>query len=417
MKMAKVALVRAQFDVVIVGGGAAGITVAAQLRKHRPSLSGGLIEPSEEHAYQPGWTLVGAGVFTREQTIKREAGLIPSGVEWIKGSVTEFRPVANQVILANGRAVSYRYLVACPGLKLDWAKIDGLEATLGKNGVCSNYRADTAEYTWTCLQQFNGGTALFSQPPMPIKCAGAPQKIMYLAADAWRGRVLAKSPKIEFCLAGDALFGVSYFVPSLQSYVDEYGITLNYRHNLKAVNGTTKTAIFEVKDPNGVSSIVEKKFDMLHVVPPQSALDFIRTSPLANADGWIEVDQKTLRHVKYANVFSLGDAASTPNAKTAAAVRLQAPVVVANLLAVIDGKSLERAYDGYGSCPLTVSYGKTVLAEFGYGGKVTPSFPLDPRKPRRSAWYLKTKFLPWLYWSHMLRGGVFDIPHKERNFG
>ncbi|MBI0537000.1 NAD(P)/FAD-dependent oxidoreductase [Roseomonas sp. KE2513] len=403
-------------SILIVGGGAAGITVAAELRRHRPDLSVTLVEPSETHSYQPGWTLVGAGVFTLAETIRREETLIPQGVAWIRGKVSAFFPDENQVELEDGRRVAYRYLVVCPGLKLDWDKIQGLREALGSNGVCSNYSADTVEYTWRCLQDFQGGQALFTQPAMPIKCAGAPQKIMYLAADHWRRRGLSRKAEIEFCLAGDVLFGVPFFVPPLKAAVDEYGIHLRYKHNLKAVHGASRTAYFTVTDGDGKTSEVEKRFDVMHVTPPQVAPDFVRSSPLANAAGWIDVNAATLQHTQYNNVFSLGDVAGTTNAKTAAAVRLQAPTVVKNLLSAIDGKPLEAAYDGYGSCPLTTAYGKVVLAEFTYGGKVTPTFPLDPRKPRRSAWLLKTKFLPFMYWKMMLRGSEFDVKHKERRF-
>lgn len=407
---------RNHYDVVIIGGGAAGITVAAELLKHRSTLSVAIVEPSESHAYQPGWTLVGAGVFSKGQTIRDEIGLIPKRATWIKAAARTFEPTTNLVTLGDGSSLNYRYLIMCPGLKLDWDGIAGLKETLGRNGVCSNYSASGAEYTWRCLQNFRGGNALFSQPAMPIKCAGAPQKIMYLAGDYWRKHGQLSRSNLEFCLAGDVLFGVPFFVPPLQDAVNDYGIGLNFKTNLKAVDGPAKLAFFSVTTADGAVSETAKPFDFLHVVPPQTALDFVRDSPLSNASGWVDVDQATLRHVKFANVFGLGDAASTPNAKTAAAVRMQAPVVVTNLLASMDGKALPGRYDGYGSCPLTVAYGKIVLAEFGYGGKVTPSFPFDPRVPRRSAWLLKTKFLPWLYWSHMLKGGEFDIPHKERNF-
>ena len=402
--------------IVIVGGGAAGITVAAELKRQDAQFDVAVVEPAETHSYQPGWTLVGAGVFTRQQPAREERSLIPSGVTWIKAAVSAFDPENNLVRLSDGRAVGYDYLVACPGLKIDRDAIAGLNDTLGRNGVCSNYRADTAEYTWRLIQEFQGGTALFTQPAMPIKCAGAPQKIRYLMADRLRRRSKLSASTLKFCLTGDALFGVPFFVPPLQKAVDGYGIEVCYRHTLKAVDGPKKTALFAVADKDGAIREVSMPFDMIHVVPPQTGLDVARESPLANAAGWIEVDQATLRHVRYANAFSLGDAASTSNAKTAAAVRLQSPVIVANLHAAMAGKPMPKAYDGYGSCPLTVALGKIVLAEFAYGGKVTPSFPLDPRVPRRSMWYLKTKFLPWLYWSHMLRGGTFDIKHRERGW-
>ncbi len=409
-------VVAKKYKVLIVGGGCAGITVAATLRKHDKTLDIAIVEPSELHWYQPAFTLVGAGVYSRAATERFEKDLIPKGVTWIKDAATELLPDDNMVRLAEGGLVGYDYLVACPGIKLDWKKVEGLEETLGKNGVCSNYLPKFAEYTWECIQAFKGGTALFTQPPMPIKCAGAPQKIMYLASDHWRRKGLPSPVATEFCLAGDVLFGVPFFVPALQSFVDSYGIAVNYKHNLKAIDGPAKKATFAVTGPDGSVSEVVKDFDMIHVTPPQCAPDFVRSSPLANAAGWIDVDPATLRHVKYANVFGLGDATSTPNAKTAAAVRSQAPIVVANLLAALRSEGLPRAYEGYGSCPLTVAYGKIILAEFSYGGKVTPSFPLDPRKPRTSMWYLKTRFLPWLYWNLMFRGSEFDIPHKERRF-
>ena len=405
----------ATYSVVIVGGGAAGITVAAELLKRKAGLSVAILEPSETHSYQPGWTLVGAGVFKRSRTERREAGLIPNGAVWIRQAAKSFRPDENRVEVADGSSVGYRFLVVCPGLQLDWDKVEGLKEALGRNGVCSNYRADQAEYTWDCIRAFQGGTALFTQPAMPIKCAGAPQKILYLASDHLRKSGRLAASKMEFCLTGDVLFGVPAFVPPLQKAVDGYGIKVNYRHTLRAVDGPAKKAFFSVVGADGQTSEVVRDFDMMHVTPPQSAPDSIKASPLASAAGWVEVDPATLRHLRYANVFGLGDAAGTTNAKTAAAVRLQAPVVVGNLLGAMDGREPTARYDGYGSCPLTTAYGKVVLAEFIYGGKVTPSFPLDPRVPRTSAWLLKTRFLPFMYWNLMLKGNEFDIKHRERS--
>lgn len=392
------------FDVLVVGGGAAGCAAAASILKRRPHLAVAIVEPRDVHYYQPGWTLVGGGAFLREETERPMAAVMPKGVKWIRAACAAFEPEHHRIVLEDGERVGYRTLVVAPGLKLDWDQVEGLRDALGHNGVTSNYLFDLAPYTWELVQSMRGGTALFTQPPMPIKCAGAPQKAMYLSCDAWLRRGVLKDIHVEFDTAGTALFGVAAYVPTLMRYVERYGANLCFGSTLKAVDGPRKTAWFDVARPDGGADRVEKRFDMLHAVPPQTAPDFVRQSPLANAAGWVEVDNETLRSTKYGNVFALGDVCSAPNAKTAAAVRKQAPVVAENLLATLDGKGARAVYDGYGSCPLTVERGRVVLAEFGYGGKLLPSFRWDSTVARRSAWYLKTKLMPAIYFDMMLRG-------------
>ncbi len=397
----------ARFDVVIVGGGAGGIAVAASLKARKPSLDIAVIDPADIHYYQPGWTMVGGGIFEPAETAKTMGSLIPRGVHWIKSAVAAFEPRDNAVILDGCRVVKYDRLVVCPGLKLDWAKVEGLEETLGRNGVTSNYRYDLAPYTWQLVQGLKEGRALFTQPPMPIKCAGAPQKALYLSADHWFRTGRLKNIDIGFCNAGGVLFGVKDYVPALQSYMDKYQAALNFFHNLVAIDGPARKATFEVKKPDSAPERVTMEFDMIHVCPPQVAPDFIRVSPLADAAGWIDVDQSTLRHKTFDNIWSLGDVMNAPNAKTAAAARKQAPVVAENIVADIAGREPVAQYDGYGSCPLTVERGKIVLAEFGYGGVLKPSFPkmlIDGTQPSRLAWLLKEKMLPPIYWKAMLRG-------------
>jgi sulfide:quinone oxidoreductase len=392
-------------DVVIVGGGAAGLATASSLLRRRPSLRIAVIEPRERHYYQPGWTLVGGGVFDRALTERSMAAVMPKGVRWIRGAVVAFEPERNRVVLEDGARIAYRTLVAAPGIELHWAGIEGLQETLGRNGVTSNYLFEMAPYTWELVQTLNDGRALFTQPPMPIKCAGAPQKAMYLACDAWSRRGVLQDVVVEFHTATPALFGVKEFVRPLMAYVEKYGVALNVTSNLKAVDGPGRKAWFEVKRADGTSETVERAFDMIHVCPPQRAPSLVRDSALADAAGWIEVSPETLRHPRYGNVFGLGDACSAPNAKTAAAARKQAPVVAMNVLAVLDGKGPRALYDGYGSCPLTVERGKILLAEFGYGGKLLPTFPLiDATTPSRLAWLLKEKMLPAIYWELMLKG-------------
>lgn len=397
----------AHFQVVIVGAGAGGISVAASLKARKPGLNIAVIDPADIHYYQPGWTMVGGGIFDAQTTAKTMGSLIPKGVHWIKSAVAAFEPKNNAVILDGCRVVKYDRLVVCPGLKLDWDKVEGLEETLGRNGVTSNYRYDLAPYTWQLVQELKEGRALFTQPPMPIKCAGAPQKAMYLSGDAWFRNGALKDIDMQFMNAGGVLFGVKDYVPALMEYVEKYDATLNFFHNLVSVDGPAKKATFTVAQPDTDPKEVTVEFDMMHVCPPQTAPDFIRVSPLADAAGWVDVDQATLRHGTYDNIWSLGDVMNAPNAKTAAAARKQAPTVADNIVADIAGRSAVAQYDGYGSCPLTVERGKIVLAEFGYGGALKPSFPsflLDGTKPTRAAWFLKEILLPPIYWKAMLRG-------------
>ncbi|ATU71708.1 Sulfide:quinone oxidoreductase [Gluconacetobacter sp. SXCC-1] len=404
------------YDVVVVGGGAAGLSTAASILKRRGGITVAIIEPSASHFYQPGWTLVGGGVFKQSQTRRSEKRLIPAGADWVQAAATGFEPESNLVHLSSGSSIRYSVLVVATGLTLNWDGIEGLGETLGRNGVTSNYRYDLAPYTWQLVQTLGRGNAVFTQPPMPIKCAGAPQKAMYLACDAWRRRGLADNINVSFHTATPGLFGVKEFVPPLMEYIHRYHIDLCLKSNLKKVDGKNRIATFENVAEDGSKTTTETEFDMLHVVPPQCAPEVIRNSPLAGEGGWVSVDPATLRHTRFENVFALGDVAGTSNAKTAAAVRVQAPVVAVNVLAALDHKPMAADYDGYGACPLTVERGRIVLAEFGYGGKLEPTLPtwlLDGRKPTHLAWFLKEWVMPVLYWDGMLKGRELMVaPHR-----
>ena len=391
-------------DIVVIGGGSAGIGLLASLLKRDPQLNITLIEPNDYHCYQPAWTLVGGGAYYLQKTRRPLADVLPNGVSWVQAAVSEVLPDENTLVLDSGQRVTWKNLIVCPGLRLAWEKIEGLQDTLGQHGVTSNYSYEHAAYTWQLVQQLKGGKALFTQPAMPIKCAGAPQKALYLSCDHWLKQGDLKLIDVEFNLAGAALFGVPTFVPPLMKYVEKYNARLAFNSNLVKVDGPARKAWFEVKDAEGNATVEEKTFDMLHVVPPQLSPDFIRQSPLADAAGWCEVNPHSLQHLRYPHIFGLGDVCGTTNAKTAAAVRKQIVVVAENLLAQRKQAPLPLKYDGYGSCPLTVEKGKVVLAEFGYGGKLLPTFPLDPTQARRSMWFLKATLLPWFYWNGMLKG-------------
>ncbi len=394
-------------EVVIIGGGAAGVAVASSLLSRNSKLDVAIIDPADTHYYQPGWTMVGGGVFKPATTVKTMASVIPSKAKWIQAAVAGFEPDAKQVILEGCRPISYDALIVCPGLKLNWHAIEGLVETLGQNGVTSNYRYDLAQYTWELVKKFKKGRAVFTQPPMPIKCAGAPQKAMYLSADHWLRSGHLADVDIEFYNSGPVLFGVKEYVPALMEYVKRYRAKLNFNHRLTKIDGPAKKAWFTVSDADGNTSTLETTFDMIHVVPPQQAPDFIRASSLVDAAGWVDVSQDTLQHKRYPSIYALGDVTNCPNAKTAAAARKQAPVVATNVLFDLNKGQHRAAYDGYGSCPLTVQRGKIVLAEFGFGGRLMPSFPkwfINSQQPSRLAWILKERILPPIYWWAMLKG-------------
>ena len=395
----------AHHQVLIVGGGAAGITAAAQLKRARPQLDVAILEPSADHYYQPGWTLVGAGVFSLDETRRAEGDLIPSGVTWIRDAVASFQPEANQLTTTSGATHSYGVLVVATGMKLCWDKIKGLPEALGSGGVCSNYSRDHAAYTWEAIQAFQGSNAVFTCAPMPIKCPGAPQKIAYLADDVFKRKRLGA--KVIYATATPGIFGVPTYAAPLREVVARKGIDARYNHVLTEVRPDTKEAIFRVTEGERCREEVIP-YGMLHVTPPMAAPDVVAQSSLAAASGFVEVDQYSLQHVRFANVFSLGDVSGMPNSKTAAAVRGQAPVLTANLLALLDGGPLAAAYDGYSCCPLITGYGKTIMAEFNYKQEPTPSFPLDPTKERWSMWFVKRKVLPNLYWNRMLTGALHE---------
>lgn len=411
--------VKQQCPLLIIGGGAAGIAVATSLLKRAAGLEISIVEPATDHYYQPGFTLVGGGIFEAAQTKRSEASVMPKQVNWIRSAVTHILPEQNQVVLADGSKLGYERLVVCPGLKLNWAAIPGLEEALGKNGVTSNYRPDLAPYTWQLVQELKQGKAVFTQPPMPIKCAGAPQKALYLSCDHWLKQGVIRNIDVRFCNAGAVLFGVKEYVPALMEYVERYGAKLQFTHTLVKVDGPNKLATFATTGADGKPALVDESYDLLHVVPPQCAPDFIRNSSVADRAGWVAVNQQTLQHVKYLNIWSLGDVCSAPNAKTAAAVRKQAPIVACNILADISRQPARFHYDGYGACPLTVENGRVVMAEFTYGGKLAPSLPawlMQGTRPTWLGWLLKKTFMPTLYFQFMLKGRELMVnPERQQH--
>lgn len=391
-----------KFKVVIVGGGTAGITVAAQLARKMSASDIAIIEPSDTHYYQPLWTLVGAGVVPKEKTARPEKSVIPKGVHWIQEAATTFEPNDNYVMTNKNTKVCYEYLVVAPGIQINWDGIKGLKETIGKNGVVSNYSYQYAETTWETLQNVKEGNIIFTQPATPIKCGGAPQKVMYLSEDYLRKHGKRENVSVHFYMPAPKIFPVPEYETVIKEIVQRRDINVHLKHHLVEIIGDEKKAVFENVETKEKTVV---PYEMLHVTPPMSAPQFIQDSPLVDETGWVSVDKFTLQHTKYENIFSLGDVTTTPPpTNTGAAVRKEAPVVVGNLLDKMAGKALSHKYNGYSSCPLVTEYGKVMLMEFDYSMHPKESFPINQAKERRSMYFMKKYLLPAMYWEGMLKG-------------
>ncbi|NOQ91325.1 MAG: NAD(P)/FAD-dependent oxidoreductase [Flavobacteriaceae bacterium] len=428
-------------QLIVIGGGTAGIMVASQILKSNPNINIGLIEPADTHYYQPAWTLVGANTYDFDKTARSMSSIIPNGVNWIKEPADKFDPENNKLTTSNGNEFTYDYLVVCPGLRMAPELVEGLTEAMEKGIVCSNYT--DPKHTWEILKNFKGGTALFTMPTTPIKCGGAPQKIMYLADEHFKNAGVRNKTNIVFAIPGGVIFAVKPVAKTLMTVIDKKDINIRFFHKLVKVDADKKIAWYEIdKDLDAGGCVVMSDddsktldkdiqynykdvkitkdgerfgihFDMMHLAPPQASPKFVANSPLATPEGWLFVDDKTMQHKKYNNVFGLGDVAQLPTAKTGAAIRKQAPVVVANILKMMENNTItNKTYDGYSSCPLVTGYGKMVLAEFDYSKEFKPDpklkqFPLmisDSSQEHWRLWILKKYLLPYLYWNKMMKG-------------
>ncbi len=418
---------KSHYEVLIIGGGTGGIMTAAQLKRKRPETTVAIIEPSDKHAYQPAWTLVGAGTYDFDKTIRPEEHQIPKGVDWIKDYATTFDADNNKASTKSSGDFTYDFLVLTPGIQMDVDALPGLKDALGRGGVCSNYT--DPNYTWEVLREFKGGNAIFTQPTTPIKCGGAPQKIMYLAEHYFRKKGIRDKTNVVFATPGSVIFGVKEFAKTLNKIIIERDIIFKPYYAPTKIDAEKKIVYFHYSEPGENACVITEDnkineklegdtqiavpYDMLHLAPPQSAPDFIKESPFSYKEGpskgWLNVDVNTLQSNVYPNVFGLGDSAALPTAKTGAAIRKQAPVVVGNLMYMMKhAKTGDFRYEGYSSCPLVTGYGKMVLAEFKYGN-VRDSDPIlsklvDTTKEQYSMWVLKKYGLPYLYWNRMMKG-------------
>jgi sulfide:quinone oxidoreductase len=398
--------------IVIAGSGLGGLAVANRLARELEGARITIIDRKEEHNYQPGYTLVASGVWPVEKVRDRNADFMPAGVNWVKDMVSGFDPAANTVLTAGGERIRYDFLVVATGVQLDYAQIEGMDvAAIGREGLASVYPGpQAAQATWAAMQTFaeRGGQALMTLPATPLKCAGAPLKMTFMLRDRLQRAGTAGKSQVQFMSALGTVFGVPKVNDNVLARWKDLGIGVEFSHKLTAVDIGARRATFTT--PEGEK--VEKPYDFLHVVPPMRAPDAVKTSPLAwqagpmAAGGWLEVDKATLQHRRFANVFGIGDINGTPRGKTAATVKKSAPLVVHNLLRVMQGQPADEKFDGYTSCPLITREGSAMLIEFDYEGRLTPSLPMiEPLQDSYFAWLMKIRMLKPAYLS-VLKGRV-----------
>ncbi len=405
--------------IVIIGGGAAGISMAARLQGWLKNPDITLIDPSERQYYQPGFTLIASGVYTPDEVWKKQDKCIPKGVKWIKDSVVAVDPIGNRVTTSQGTHIDYDFLVLTPGIQCNWEKVEGItQETLGQGNAHSIYDFNGAQKTWQAIQEFakTGGKGLYTDTYTKHKCGGAPKKICMLTEHYSRKQMTRDKLEFQFYTASGELYDVPYFTPRLLEIYEQRNIPIHIHTRLKGIDTLSKRAYFErIETIDGVKTVTPftEDYEFMHFTPPMSAPTFVRESGLGWTEGrfadqnWIMINRETLIHKKFSNIVSLGDAADMPTSKTSAAIRMQVPIAAKNLISIMEDKLPRELYDGYAACPIVTDYGHVLMCEFNYEKKRASSFPfslMDMSQESRLAWMVKVYMLKSLYFYGMLKG-------------
>ncbi|MGB0901021.1 NAD(P)/FAD-dependent oxidoreductase [Halocynthiibacter sp.] len=406
---AKAQSINTSARIVILGAGAAGMALANRLNDRLNGADITIIDGRPRHLYQPGFTLIAAGLKPADYSVSSNDTWLPSGVNFINAFASEIDPESKVLRITGQADVAYDYLIVAPGLKLDWDKIEGFSLDMvGENGIGAVYAGpEYAAKTWTAMDKFTdeGGVGLFTRPATGMKCAGAPLKYTFLTDDYARRKGTRGKVEMTYAAHNNGLFGVPIVNEKVRMLFDDRGVDVHHNHVMKAIDPAKKLATFTT--PEGDT---ELPYDFTNVIPPQRAPDVIMNSPLPWADkwvgqGWVEVDQYTLRHNRYPEIFACGDVAGVPKGKTAASVKWQVPVVEEQLIAQIQGQESDARYNGYTSCPLITKIGRAMLVEFDYDNNLVPSFPgvIAPLEELWISWLMKEVALKATY-NAMLRG-------------
>eukprot|EP01025_Chloroclados_australasicus_P011334 TRINITY_DN14906_c1_g1_i2.p1 TRINITY_DN14906_c1_g1~~TRINITY_DN14906_c1_g1_i2.p1 ORF type:complete len:438 (-),score=46.29 TRINITY_DN14906_c1_g1_i2:684-1997(-) len=405
------------YKIVVVGGGAAGCAASASLgRTFGKQVA--IIEPKDYHYYMPMWTMVGGGLKTLEQSRKPMSQVISKKVEWIKSPVKKFEPDSNSLRLEDDRKLRYDYLVMATGMENKFDAIKGLRDALDNYAnVSTNYDQNYVQKTWENIKNFKGGDCVFTMPNGPVRCAGAPQKIMYIAWDRFHRKGISKNVTFNYNTGIPRIFGCAHYAEPLEKLCEKKGINVNCKLDLIEIKPDKNEAVFKILDTEDETRTFH--YDFMHVTPKMGPTDLVKQCVLTDDSGFVTVDKETLQHTKYPNVFALGDCANLPTSKTAAAISEQLCVMENNLRSYMQGQVLKRKYDGYTSCPLVTGIDRLILAEFGYGGVPMETFPFDQRKESWSMFILKKDLMPILYWQGLVKGfwkGPKDV-RKVAHFG
>ena len=395
--------------IVIIGAGAGGTALANRLVRRLDGAQITLIDPRAQHLYQPGLTLVATGLKPADYVTSKTTDWLPHEATLVPEKAAAIDPVAKTVATDSGQVLEYDFLVVAPGLILDHDAIEGFSLDMvGQNGIGALYAGpDYAARTWQAASKFTeeGGVGLFTRPETEMKCAGAPLKHTFLIDDITKRSGNGGKIDMHYAAPQTSLFGVPIVSEKVRMLFEDRGIDSHYQHTLKAIDAEARRATFDT--PDGPTEI---DYDYIHVIPPQRAPEVIRQSGLSWADkwtdqGWVECDMASLRHLRYPEIWALGDVAGVPKGKTAASVKWQVPVVEDGLVSAIEGTDPTATYNGYTSCPMITRVGRAMLVEFDYNNDLVPSFPgiIAPLEELWISWLMKAVALKATY-NAMLRG-------------